>query len=750
MSTQTATCRIRIDKVLFSNEDGFFVAKCAIQETNPKKKSEYKDSRLKIIVKGTILGLKMNDVFVVTLEKLPPSKWGDQYGVVSYDRDLSWSVKELKRYLKSIPGIGEKSASLLMEAHGTGVIDAIKNSASAFDNINISTKRVEKIRTEFLIHDCFDEVLAYLGATGLDHRKAVGLVKRYQDSAILMLKSEPYQLFLDGAISFADADKIAMLNGILPDDIRRVAMVILATLKLMSVSNGDVCCEHNLLVSDRIPAFAKYMKLVNKESFDNTNIINAGITKLISSNQITADNSIGASPVYYLKSSYACESKVATEIKRIGSGMKSTFFYEDEVDKFIEEYQAYSSQLSPMQQDAVRSALLSPISILTGGPGTGKTKTIQAVIAGIKKLSAFTSIKMCAPTGKAAIKMKEVTGLPATTIHKLLGLSDNDFGRKIESLETDFIIIDEFSMVDIFLAKSLFEKVPTETRVLIIGDYDQLPSVGAGDVLKSLIHSEVIRTTRLTQVFRQGNGSSITSNARRIIDCNNPEDLQLELSGTHTNTSDFYFIQTNSSEETQRIISRSIHKMISSYNYSIDDIQILSPLRNGELGIHTLNKITRDEFNSSGIEYSYGDKIFRESDKVIHEVNNADLGVMNGETGVVDKIMSSEHILDISFSKDKTIRYECEDLEDLDLAYAITIHKSQGSEFPVVIIPVDEQAIHMINKNLLFTAITRASQKVILIGDMSVLSKRAAINAPPRQTFLKDRLQKEFRSLTTI
>jgi len=388
----------------------------------------------------------------------------------------------------------------------------------------------------------------------------------------------------------------------------------------------------------------------------------------------------------------------------------------------------------------IKVSLQNSVSIITGGPGTGKTQTMATLIKCIKSLTPSASIFLCSPTGKAAKRMNELSGMRASTIHRLVKIFDMRDNVETNTISGDFLIVDEASMIDAFVFYRLIAAIDEDIRIIIIGDSEQLPSVGAGLILRDLIDSNVIKTTQLNEIFRQAKNSNIIKNSNILIKSGSTNGMTLSAK----KDGDFYFFNASSPLEIQSKMIKIIKKLICNSKIPLSDIQVLSALKGTQLGTSALNKLIQAEFNNTTDFIETGDRQFNDKDKVIHIVNNYDLNVFNGETGIIERLNYNDtNMLTVDFS-DKAVDYPKWDIEQLELAYAITVHKSQGSEFPVVIMPIHETLMNGLNKNLLYTAITRAKVKMIFVGNKEVfkdaIKKTKGIS---RNSRVKEKLQEK-------
>ena len=427
---------------------------------------------------------------------------------------------------------------------------------------------------------------------------------------------------------------------------------------------------------------------------------------------------------------------------------------DQDIDKLIEKIQERQNiKLADKQIQALKDSVNNGVLIITGGPGTGKTTTLKAIIELFELLEK--SVKLAAPTGRAAKRMKETTLREASTIHRLLelGFTDDKINydyEEQESLDCDVLIVDELSMVDLMLMNSLLKALKDDTRLILVGDKDQLPSIGAGNVLGDLIESKKIPTVNLTEIFRQSQESMIVKNAHLINKAQMPE---------ITNSKDFFMIAEEDQNKSCDIIIDLVSKRLPSY-YNIDssDIQVLAPMKKGAAGVNNLNKKLQAVLNPKGQEIKYGSETFRLGDKVMHIKNNYNLeykiesseymeegeGVFNGDIGYIEKIDESENELYVRYDEVKLVKYEYEDLSELMLAYACTIHKSQGSEFDVVVIPIHFAPALLLTRNLIYTAITRAKKLVVLVGQYKYLQMMVKNNhVNKRNSKLKEKLEND-------
>ena len=586
-------------------------------------------------------------------------------------------------------------------------------------------------------------ILFYLSGLGISLSLSKKIYSIFREDTLEIINENPYKLIKNvKGIGFLKADEIALKNNLDKTSPYRIESAIIYILTQKAINFGHVFYPKDKLTEE-------VSSLIGIEK----NLIEPIYMNLLLSSDIIVDNSFDE-PNIYLDYLYISESYIASKLAKmaLNEDFKILFNIDKEVKKSIENQ---SIKLSEIQIDAIKSCFEENISIITGGPGTGKT-TIINTISKIFIENGY-NISLCAPTGRAAKRIEETTGIEAKTIHRMLGYipsSYDDIGHfeynEDNPLDTDLIIIDEMSMVDVVLFEKLLRGIKDNTKLIIVGDVDQLPSVGAGNVLKDLINSNKIKFTKLIDIFRQSENSNIIVNAHKI---NNGKEPIL-----NEKNSDFFFLNTDAPSITRNIvvdlISRRLPKAYG-YDYS-KDIQILTQSRKGICGVFELNKLLQDILNpktEASDEILVGNKLFRVNDKVMQTKNNYNLsfiddegeenfGVYNGDMGHIIFIDKSSNKLTVEMDDKRLIEYSLEDLDNLELAYAITIHKSQGSEFKSVIIPIFDGYKLLQTRNLLYTAITRAKENIVLVGDKNVMNNMIRNNTiNSRYSNLEKRIQ---------
>ena len=630
-------------------------------------------------------------------------KHGIQFEVESYNEVIIPNKEGIISYLSSgqIKGVGPKIAERIYAAFGNMALEVLDKEPEKFLSIpGINKNKLKKICDSYLGNRGARDVVAFLTPHGITPNRAVRLYKEYGEKTMDIVKNHPYKLCELVGVGFRTADKIAMSMGFDELSTERVDEALLYTLT-DAESKGNLCLEkHDLLKS--------CLKILNTPQLTEDMLANRAV-RLIQSGQMVSY----LGNVYRSRTAYI-EAHLAEMISHRLSQNKS-FCYTDLDAELDKEEQILAVKLAPEQRLAVKTALTHGISIITGGPGTGKTMIQRALLDIYKRNHPGNEICCCAPTGRAARRMEQSTRFSASTVHKALGLLAGEDGNYNEPAEltADLILVDEVSMLDIYLAEHLFCAVKNNCQIVLIGDADQLPSVGPGAVLSEMIASECIPVVRLDKVFRQSAGSRIATNAKLIRHGN----LSLEYGP------DFQFMDSASTTESAEKVAEIYMQEIA--KYGVDNVALLSPFRQRtETGVNALNELIRDLVNppdNEKAEVKFGKRIFRCGDKVMQIKNHDD--VNNGDIGYITKIinMDSETILYINFGDGKLKEYDAGDLDMLDLGYASTIHKSQGAEYQSVIINLQCAHAIMLTRPLIYTAITRGKKRVIIVGERRAL-----------------------------
>ena len=751
-----------------------------------------------VTVVGNLASINPGESLLLQGEWVDNPKYGRQFQIEKYETILPANVVGLRKYLGSglIKGIGPKMAALIVRKFGMDTIDIIEHEPDKLARVpGIGRKRVEIIKEAWEAQREIKNVMIFLQSHDVSTTHAAKIYKTYGNDAIPIVTENPYQLADDiYGIGFVTADTIAQKLGMDKDAPQRVEAGIKYVLS-QKADDGHVfqhCSElvqacqtmleqeleaieqgiHALVEKEEIinPSFTALSNTDEQDTIgepqENYEISEADQTPLSTDNQQPITNNHSA---IYLAPFYYAELGVANQFLRIlasGVDPATTTSSADILASLTQLENEMRIRFAPQQREAIHTAMTTRAMILTGGPGTGKTTTVVGMIRLFEAQGKH--ITLTAPTGRAAKRLSETTGGEAKTIHRLLEFSPqiNSFKRNRQNpLDTDVVIVDETSMVDLVLMNRLMQAIRPSTTVILIGDTDQLPSVGAGNVLKALIDSQKIPVIELTEIFRQAQESMIVTNAHRINKGDYPE-----LTGDADRN--FFFIEAEDPELiTDMICSLIADRLPQHYNYHpIDDIQLLCPMRRGVLGTENLNKRLQEVLNAGytapathplekarfGARPSkhtspFGDPSatiggFRIGDKVMQIRNNYDYDVFNGDIGRVVAIERLDKKVHIQYP-DKQVAYDTADLGELVLAYATTIHKAQGSEYPAVVIPLHTQHYLMLQRNLLYTGITRAKERVVIVGTKKALGICIRNNqVMQRNSYLAERLQEVAKS----
>jgi len=642
------------------------------------------------------------------------------------------SLEGIEKYLGSglVKGIGSYFAKQLVKAFGIAVFDVIEQEPERLAQVSgIGKKRQQKILTSWKEQKAIRHIMVFLQSHGIGIARAVRIYKTYGETAIQKIQENPYRLAKDiHGIGFKIADELAKNLGWAENSPLRARAGIYYALQL--ASNEGHCAQR------QTDLMASSQKLLNISE----EILHLAIESEVADKQLIR-TLLDGQAILALVSLYQSEISVAKRLKALvyGGSFPWGKLSAETMIPWVEK--ETHLQLADSQKAAITQALQSKVMIITGGPGVGKTTVVNSLIKILqtKKLT----IELCAPTGKAAKRLSEITGLSAKTIHRCLGFDPQHFCFKYHAdfpLLADVFIVDEVSMIDLTLMNQLLKAIPQTAALFLIGDVDQLPSVGPGAVLSDLIQSQVIPTVFLTEIFRQAATSQIIINAHRVNQGNMP--LQTDRSDA-----DFYFIPADSPEEIQRKIIHCVTQRIPQrFQFdSLKDIQVLTPMNRGEVGTHCLNQALQHALNATAEpkiqRFSW---IFSPGDKIIQMINNYDKDVFNGDTGFITHINLEDSTLHIQFD-DRNVIYDFNELDEIALAYATSIHKSQGSEYKAVVLPIAMQHYRLLARNLIYTGITRGKQLVVLIGQRKALY--VAVKQPANQqrlTQLLQRMQDEF------
>jgi len=728
-----------VEKIRHHNPDSkFSVIQAKFEKfsstTPPSSTSE-------IVITGFFVSIFVGDEYEGVGYWTKHNIFGLQFVLENHERVLPATEKTLREFLtKFVKGVGKKTANLVVDEFKLNTLGEIEKGWENIAKIKgVGKVKAQIIYKEYMKHRNFEEIAIFTMSQGLTYKDCLKIYETFEGSAIFKIRENPYVLCTIDKIEFKSIDFLAKNLGFPFNHPLRVQAVILCYVKRQVKQNGHIFIFPETLFTEMNGFLSKISKVYSVEELSRTDLDSA-LMNLKNNSQVEIQTDAYGKYIYLPTFSFI-ENDIIHHLKRLIKNKKTSVASMEDIQKLIVDYEgdvAYS--LGEKQKEAIVMALTERVSILTGSPGTGKTQTINAVIEVIKGLNPLSKIELCAPTGKASNRMTELTGREAKTIHRLIGLNEFDDNAKHE-VDADFLIVDEASMIDASIFYKLLSALANDTRILLVGDAEQLPSVGAGLILRDLIASKRIPVTQLTEVFRQAQNSQIIMNAHAVVSGN-----EKSLTFDHSK-GDCYWIETTEKSAVQDKIIGSISRMLITKRFELDDIQVLAPMHHGEVGVNDLNQRMQAEFNERN--FSKGElkishtSLLREGDKVMQTINNYSMEVFNGEVGKIKTIEKDgdECKVEVTFG-DKQVEYDKNNVDELTLAYAISIHKSQGSEFKCVIMAIHECQEKMLNRNLIYTGISRAKETLVLIGQRDVLNKAIhKIDNTVRNSRIKDKLQ---------
>ncbi len=686
-----------LETITFANEEnGYTVARLG-----------KKGNKSSITIVGVMPGIQVGETLRVKGIWTTHNQYGRQFEVEKYQVKPPETTEAIARYLSSglLKGVGTVTAQRITDYFGEKSLEILDCSPERLIEIpKIGRKRAQMIAVSWREQRYIKDIMMFLQQYGVGVSLAVKIYRQYGDGAIELVKANPYQLIHDiQGVGFVTADRIALEMGLLADSPARIQAGLGYTLETMS-QEGHCFAERSELVI----GCSKLLQVPEENCSRQIDLL------------LEKKYLLGSGEAIYLPYFYNAEQAVAENLLRLikTSRDRMGLFVTANWDQAAEWLQQSDKiRLTIEQMSAIQMAVSNKVSILTGGPGTGKSTITGNLIRLL--LSFGLSVLLTAPTGRAAKRLSEATGLEAATIHRLLEYTPTNHGFKRNRkhpLNTDLIIVDEASMIDILLMHALLDAVSDGTHVLFIGDQDQLPSVGAGNVLKDMIESEVIPVKRLTQIFRQSEDSFIIENTHRINRGDLPEFSE--------KANDFFLFNMESAEKVEEwIVDIVTNRLKNKFGISAKEVQVLSPMYRGPAGVSSLNQRLQQAINpvkARGIEFRSGERLLRVGDRVMQLRNNYDKLVFNGDIGNVVNIDLEEQHLEVDF-EGRTVSYEFTQTDELQLAYAISIHKSQGSEFPVVVLPLLTHHYIMLQRNLLYTAVSRARKMVVMVGSKKAI-----------------------------
>lgn len=709
-----------VDTIIFASQDNRFT----VLKLSPEKLS----TQITVTLNG--IAPLIGQLLEIEGEWVKHPKFGQQFKATTYKTVAPTEISGIEKFLASgaINGIGPAMAKKIVAEFGEKTLEIIAKSPNELLKIpGIGKKTAEKISASYLEQSELTEIMVWLENHGISNTYAGKIFAKYGSFAIDIMEKDIYRLFQDiEGIGFLTADKLAFNLGIQREDKRRIISGI--DYALMQLCNNGHCCIPEMALVDKT---AKILQVNNQ-------IIFTILKERIDNGSLNTEV-VGGETLIYPPYLYYAEKKVAMRLLQLQQATEP--LSEDNLSLFIKVWEKDNQiQLAQKQKEAIKACLHHGVLVLTGGPGTGKTTVIKGILSILKAQGL--KIRLAAPTGRAAKRLSETTGQKALTIHRLLeanNLAQDDnlqlgFSKDIDDqLDADVIILDEVSMVDIVLMHHFLNAVPDGCRIILVGDTDQLPAVGPGSVLKDIIRSQKIPAIRLDEIFRQAQTSMIIQNAH-IINAGRLPDLRKQYS-------DFVFYELNDDTSiTQKILDLCTKDLPHEGFNVLKDVQVLSPMHRFLCGVENLNLMLQEQLNpkKNQDELKYSSQTFRVGDKVMHIRNNYQKNVFNGDIGFIQDINNEKLTVDYF---DHIVTYEKNELNELTLAYASSVHKSQGSEYKVVIIPLSTSHYIMLQRNLLYTAITRAKQKVIIIGSKKALMTAVQSNrTQKRYTLLAERL----------
>jgi exodeoxyribonuclease V alpha subunit len=728
----------KVSAIFFESHDSFFkVLLVKIQETNIE--SWHEDQ---IVITGDFADIDEDTDYTFFGSIVEHPKYGKQLKATNYQSKIPTSQAGLIEYLSgdNFPGIGKKSAERLVNTLGQNLISDLLKDTTILDKVDLSNKQKETLITSIQKSNGIEQVIIGLNSYGFGSALSASIYNHYKENTLKVIRENPYKLVEDiDGVGFKRADDTARQLGLAANNPGRIRAGLLTALKSLTVKTGDIYTDARSIEE----ATLSLLNNGNSETISGDDLYTPFIQLAKDQKIIGEDNRV------YLKELYDNEWRIAEHINRIVNNAKNSRFSDNVIDKKIRLIEKkLNINYDKSQIAALKQAIKSPMFLLTGGPGTGKTTIIKGIIYLYAYLNDFSlnlddyknnnfPILLAAPTGRAAKRMHQTSGLPASTIHRLLGLNKyEDSDENTKDLEGGLLIVDEMSMVDTSLFRALVRSIPNQMQVILVGDKDQLPSVGPGQVFADLLNSGQINQMHLENIYRQNSDSTIIPLAHSI------QQGKLPVNFTQKQM-DRSFIPCQSNQMAQVI--EQIVKKAKMKGYSLTDIQILAPMYRGASGVNHLNEVIQNIMNPDGVnnQVEYRDMHFRLGDKVLQLVNSPEDNVFNGDIGQITNIIhGSKTSLDkitVSFDQSE-VTYQRKDWIQITLAYCTTIHKAQGSEFKMVILPMVSQFTKMLKKNLLYTAITRTSDTLIMIGDYNAFLTCVQNESDNRHTTLEKRI----------
>ena len=726
-----------IERIIFENPSSFFrILLLNIDDTD----ADFDD--FEIIVTGTMADIIEGEDYTFWGNLVQHPKYGEQLKLIRYERAKPTS-KGLVKYFSSdhFKGIGVKTAQKIVDLYGDNTIDKVlAEPEKLHDIVGLSAKNREAFIMKLRQNYGTERVLAKLSEYGISNKLALQIQNFYKEETLEIVEHYPYQLVEDiQGIGFKIADQLAQSLGIESTAPERFRAGLLHTLLTQSMEKGDTYLEAKELLEHTIELLES-----SRQIELDPNSVADELAHLIEEDKVqNVDTKIFENSLFF------AEEGICNNLLRILEKENQNKYEPEKIEAALTHIEEeFAISYDAIQKQAICNAIQHKIFILTGGPGTGKTTVINGIIAVYALLhgldlhkSQDLPILLAAPTGRAARRMNELTGLPSATIHRHLGMTgDDDTSHLDDYLDADFIIVDEFSMVDTWLANQLLSNISSNSKLLIVGDADQLPSVSPGQVLADLLKIPLLPQIKLEKIYRQGEDSTIVTLASQIQKGVLPPDF------TEKKADRSYFEAR--SEHIPQMIERIVEAAIRS-GIPAQGVQVLAPMYRGQAGIDHINKLMQDLINPAEKEqlvFEATDGQYRQGDRVIHLVNDAESNVFNGDLGYITDLLPAKYTdskqdeLTINFDGNEIV-YQRSEWYKIRLAYAMSIHKSQGSEFPVVILPITSSSHRMLQRNLIYTAITRAKSKLILLGEKSAFAFAVQNTGTTRKTYLKERFE---------
>lgn len=708
--------RCVVERITYQNsENGYSVIKC--------KAKGYSDL---VTVVGNMPEVHVGSVLSLGGAWKMDAKYGRQFSMETFEETLPATAYGIEKYLGSglVKGIGPKFAGRIVRQFGKDTLEIIETEPDRLLEVpGIGKKRVDRIKKSWEEQKEIKNIMLFLQGHDVSTSHATKIYRQYGNDSISVVQENPYRLADDiWGIGFKTADTIAKKLGFDHEKYVRIRSGVLYTLNRLSEEGHCYATRQMLLETG-----AELLEV-------SQDLIGSTVDQMITDEDVIVEKALSDQEAIYLPPFYFSEVGVA---KRMKAMLESKEGIRINTDGLAERIQNRTGlNYDDVQMQAILTAVQSKVLVLTGGPGTGKTTTTLGIITAFREAKA--EILLAAPTGRAAKRLSEATGMEAKTIHRLLEYNPMEGYQKNEEspLDGDVLIVDECSMIDIMLMYNLLKAIPDSMTLIMVGDIDQLPSVGAGNVLRDIIESEQFPVVRLTRIFRQAQSSRIIMNAHRI----NAGQFPDISNGRNT---DFFFIEKEDPDEVAEEIVTLVQVRLSRhYRVPASEIQVLTPMQRGVVGASNLNQVLQAAINPGDLGLKRGGTMFKPRDKVMQIRNNYDKEVFNGDIGLVESVDTEDRILTVNFDG-RSVEYDVSELDELVLAYATTIHKSQGSEYPIVVMPVLMNHFVMLQRNLIYTGITRAKKILVIVGTKKALGYAVRnVTVSDRNTLLKERLRK--------